>query len=395
MTQGVARRVLTGVAGWAVVLVGLRLTLAAPERCRVPTGTEVRRAAEEAVGWFARNLREDGRWLYAYDRAADRVDPTYNIVRHAGVSLSLAQADRHGIAGARETLDAGLAYALGHLVDTGAGVGFGVEGRDLEAGAAALLASALVERREVTGETVHDGTLRALGRFLAAQVEDDGRVLGWWSPSSGGPVPESTSQYYTGEAFWALARLHTTFPREGWDDPVRRVARYLARERDDREPRFPPVSDHWAAYAYDEIAHWPEGGGLGPGDREYARRQAGLFSVQARWEAQKDGAVTRLTHGADVLAAGVGTWGEGLGALWRASAADPGLADLRAGAAGRLACLSGLLVDRQVGPTEAAAGPRPDATRGAWFSGGRTQMDDQQHALSALLAATAVLEEGG
>lgn len=386
------RRVWVGVLVWVAVAAGLRVTLGAPERCPEPDARAVDRAAEQAVGWFAANLQRDGRWTYGYDRGTDTVDPAYNIVRHAGVALSLAQAARAGFSAAAEVRDRGLAYALDHLVDTGGGGrAFALAGTTVDTGASALLAAALVERRLDTGDRAHDADLAALGRFLAGQVEPDGRVLARFDLAVGHPVPEETSPFFTGETFWALARLHTVFPDGGWDEPAQRIARYVALERDDREPRFPPVSDHWSAYAYGELAQWPGGSALTADDVAYAKRQAGIFSVQVRNESQKGNDLLELTHGGDVLGAGVGTWGEGLAALWRAAGADRDLAGLRSGVAARARCVAGLLVERQVTPAEAGADPRPALTRGAWFADGRTQMDDQQHALSALLGARPII----
>ena len=57
----------------------------------------------------------------------------------------------------------------------------------------------------------------------------------------------------------------------------------------------------------------------------------------------------------------------------------PALAGLRAPLAERSVCLGGILLDRQA---IGAADPRE---RGAWFDGGYTQMDDQQHAMAALI----------
>ena len=48
--------------------------------------------------------------------------------------------------------------------------------------------------------------------------------------------------------------------------------------------------------------------------------------------------------------------------------------------------------DRQVDADEAAATADPDRTRGAWFQFDITQMDDQQHAMSAVLLALPILE---
>jgi hypothetical protein len=69
------------------------------------------------------------------------------------------------------------------------------------------------------------------------------------------------------------------------------------------------------------------------------------------------------------------------------------LEDSQAVVAERVNCVGAMLVERQVRGDEAAAFGDPDRTAGAWFQFGVTQMDDQQHALSALLGALAVTEE--
>ena len=161
-------------------------------------------------------------------------------------------------------------------------------------------------------------------------------------------------------------------------------------ERDDAERRFPPVSDHWGSYALAEMAAWPTApadGQLTDDELAYARRQAGLFGVQARYESQRrDEGIVRYTRGPYALTAGIATVGEGLGGIWRLAAVDDGL-DVDAEAVGdRLVCVAGMLVDRQAHSDD----PRTD---GAWFRLGVTQVDDEQHAISALLAALPVIEE--
>ena len=86
------------------------------------------------------------------------------------------------------------------------------------------------------------------------------------------------------------------------------------------------------------------------------------------------------------LTAGLGTLGEGLGGIHRLAERDPDLDVDRDDVAARLACVAGMLVARQTQSDD----PRLD---GAWFRNDITQVDDQQHAISALLAATAVLED--
>ncbi len=101
--------------------------------------------------------------------------------------------------------------------------------------------------------------MRRLGRFLASQVEPSGAVLAYYDAGTGKPVPDTYSKYYTGEAYWALARLHGQFPDEGWDEPADAVGNYLATERDDAEGHRLAIPDHWAAYGLSETVGAPAG----------------------------------------------------------------------------------------------------------------------------------------
>ena len=70
--------------------------------------------------------------------------------------------------------------------------------------------------------------------------------------------------------------------------------------------------------------------------------------------------------------------------LSRVANAEPQLEDLREPLSARLSCGGGILEERQ---EDAADWPAPDRVEGAWFRDDTTRMDDQQHALSGLLAA--------
>jgi hypothetical protein len=377
--------VATGVLAWVGAL-GSALALAHPESCPAPSPEATLTAARAAVGWTATNQAPDGRFLYRYDGDAGVVVPGYNIVRHAGTLLALEQARAAGIDEATPAAERGHQWAASRVTsfdgDRAALTG--------DTGATALLVVALVERRQVDPSEVDDDQLRRLGRFLATTVTEDGAVVARWDVAADRPIAGTRSPFFTGEVLWALARLHATFPTEGWDEPTHRVARYLTTRRDDVERRFPPVSDHWGSYALAEMAAWPNApaqGVLSDDQLAYARRQAGLFGVQTRFESQRrPTGIVRLTRGPFALTAGIGTVGEGLGGVWRLAATDPDLELDHAVVGERLACVAGMLVARQTHSDD----PRLD---GAWFRLGVTQVDDEQHAISALLAALPALEE--
>lgn len=340
----------------ALLLLGLRVGAAPAERCPPVDRGDARAAAERAVGWFAATQRPDGR--FAYLTSEDGRDlGGYNAVRHAGVLMSLEAAASAGIAAARPVADRGTAWALERLEPAGGGRALADDAGDIRTGATALLVRALLERGRADPALLHD-----LGTFLAGQVRGDGAVLSGWDPRSREPVGEP-NPFFTGEAYWALLGL------DGFDEAKERIGAYLP-VRDDAEDRFPPISDHWAAYSYAAIG-WDD---LTDGQRAHADRMADLFGVQVRGESTRwKGGLQGTLRGGPAGGSGLGTLGEGTGNLLRLYGDDA-----PDGLDHRLRCVAGMLVARQA----------PD---GAWYTDGVTRMDDQQHALSALLFSADVL----
>ncbi len=377
--------------------IGVARFVALPEHCPPIDAAGSRAAATEAVGWFARNQQGDGRWVYRYDREADVVDRRPHVVRQAGITLSLYQAHAAGIDGALGPADAGVDWLLDEVVrhDDWAAIPRDATAAPLAGnaptGASALVVAGLATRRDATGDGRYDADMRALGRFLVAMTEPSGAVGANWDIAAARPVPDDHSPFFTGEAYLALAHLATVDPEGEWGPTADRIGAYLATERDDAEDRFPPTSDHWAAYGLAQMAVDADRP-LDADEQDFAERLAGIFGIQVRYESQRtdEGLNRAVLRGPQVLGAGLGTLGEGLGSLWRlADAGEP--IDRQEVVAERARCVAGMLAERQVGEDEAAGSGHPGLTRGAWFHDDVTQMDDQQHALSALLLAEPLL----
>jgi hypothetical protein len=379
---------------WLVGLVVLRVALVPAEDCPPATPAAVMEAAKQAGDWLAVNLDERGMFTYGYDRATDEVSTGYSIVRHAGAAMSLYQ-----LAGA--TADGAAATAGDHslqflidsaLITTDDWSAIGQEGQPASLGATGLTIAAMGLRRDVTGDASRDDLMRAMGRFIVAQQQPNGSILARWDRQTAASVPDQYDVFATGEALWALAILHRMFPDEGWNRPALLTMDYLVdgtRERNEGEiARLP---DHWAAYALEEFG---KSGLVDDQQLAYARRLAGYFSLRLRVEAQRTGEpVNVAVRGWPGPPAGVGTSGEGMAALYRLALTDARLADIRPDMGARLTCAAGLMAERQVSPGRALEDPRPWLTEGAWFYRSYTQIDDQQHVLSALLGAAGVEED--
>jgi small neutral amino acid transporter SnatA (MarC family) len=370
------------------------VVVAPPERCPSVTGEELRRSSQAAVDWFVRNQERDGSWLYEYDADDDSTSSEYNEVRHAGVTMGLYQAAAAGLPGALGSGDRGTEWALDRLFTDDGWAAFEGQGR-VTTGASALLVAGLVIRREATGDKRYDDVLGRLGRFLVRQTEPSGAVLAEYDAASGAPVPGEYSKYYTGEAYWALALLHRAFPGGRWDETADRIGAYLATSRDEVEDHWPPVPDHWAAYGQAETVEFPDRGRppLTEDEADYAREQADLFGVQARWLAQWHGPWGRVVRGSYEARGGwYGVVGEALTGWWLVAREDPRVGDLQEPIAARARCIAGLALDEQSDADDAADAVRPERVEGAWFIDGVTRMDDQQHALAGLLRTIAIVE---
>jgi hypothetical protein len=352
-----------------LVVVAARIGVAPAERCPRVGPEDARAAIAAGVGWLADGQQRDGRYTYLQTEDGEDLGG-YSVVRHGGVQLALEQAAADGDDTADATAARGRAWAIDHLVAAGGGRALPELDGDARTGASALFALSLLERRAATASREHDAVLVDLGRFLASQVDATGSVSAVWDRSTDAPVPDTHDKFFTGQVLWALNGLADVGLADDRElDALRRVGDYLPL-RDELEDFEPPVSDHWGAYAYDSL-------GL---DRmtsvqvAHAKRVADLIGLQVRGESTRwRGGLISVIRGGHASGSGVGTLGEGGAALLRLFGEDelPGMAE-------RLRCNSGMLVERQ-------------ADDGAWYRDGVTRMDDQQHSISALLAALPVL----
>jgi hypothetical protein len=263
-------------------------------------------------------------------------------------------------------------------------------------GATALLVAGLVHRRDDTGDTTYDELLGEMGRFLVGQVEPSGAVSARYDMKAGAPVAGAYSIYYTGEAYWALVQLQRVFPDGPWSEAADRVGEYIAGPRDEAED-MNHVRDHWAAYGMSETNATTDAGHnrpLSANQIDYARHQAEISGTTVRWLSQERGPWGMVVRGghSELRGGGFGTIGEALTRLWRAARAEPELVDVRDSLAARVRCLAAMTLHEQAGSDEASGASNPALVRGAWFIDGVTRMDDQQHALSALLQSIDVVE---
>ena len=396
----VARVPVRVVVTWLIVslgLVGVARAVALPEACDVTTSTQRRSSVESAIAWIVDNQSANGRFLYRYDAVDDVVEPGYNWVRHAGTMLALEQARLAGFDGVDSAIDSARRAIDAELVRVDAGEPrIGVrDGSIVSTGGTALLLLAVTE--PMIGGTMDADEVafaRGLARHVAGSVwtSNDGVTRVREVADDSLNFSDVVGRFTTGEVAFALARMERLFPGEGWGDRIPDIVDYLVRRKAVEEGFVPDMADHWAAYAFAETTTWSEPLAFDDIARSWARKQMGISSVMIRYEGQlTNGFPDRALRGATALGAAVGTHGEAMAGWTTYFAANRGVDDdMVAAGVARLACNIGTLTARQIDSDEAASYAQPRRVEGAWLSGGVTQVDDQQHAMSAVLAGDRV-----
>lgn len=224
-----------------------------------PTPELLLRAVRAGGDYLARIVGPDGRYEYLYHPLEDRDDSGYGWLRHAGTTYALLEA--YGQFGVPAHL-AAAERALGQLKarlrqDLSSHGVYVVDGNDEEeqkSGGAGLAMLAFAEHAAVTGDRSNLETMRALGRFIIRQQQDDGHFR------SNADVERETGEklkrepiYYQGEATLALMRLYALDPQQQYVDAARRSADWVVRVRDAYTSEDNQEHDHWICYALNEI----------------------------------------------------------------------------------------------------------------------------------------------
>lgn len=382
------KRLTIAIALWVVGLLVFRFALVPPEACSDVDLAAIDTAIVEVRAWLEDSQRPDGTYIYEYDRVADELSTDYNMVRHAGVTMGFYQMGAAGDPTAVPIGDAGLQFMRDHLlvVDDRAYLTF--RGARAELGSSALMLAGLAHRRQATGDRQHDELMQQLARGIERQQRPNG---GFWhlTDANGEPVPDVTSLFSNGEAFWALLLADQQFPAEGYDRAAEAAATYIATQQDEEENvLFPPWASQWSAYGYADLVAI----GISEEQAAYIDDLINRFGAIIRGGAQqRSGRLADWVRTGSARGSGFGTILEATAAMNRLAQAEPRFAHYRKPLEDRLLCVAGLVVAGQQSDEDAARYANPDLVKGAWFVDDLTRMDDQQHHLSGLLATRAFL----
>lgn len=240
-----------------------------------------------SVNWLYSNMSGDGRFLYYYDGVADSIidhahpnrteqNNYYNILRHCGGVIALLRAyeltaDDKYIPAAQKALNFLLKNVREHSYKNRKAY-YVFYNKKAKLGGTGVALIALLQYRQITGDTKFDDYIFGMADHLLSRITDDGEMLGYYihpQYNDGKPIISPTpkqkrllfSFYYPGEALMALAMFErqmnlTDRLREEVTAASKRALDFLVKIRPVKyADMFRPLpSDSWLMQAIEQWA---------------------------------------------------------------------------------------------------------------------------------------------
>ena len=205
----------------------------------------VKDSVTSAARYLARNQRRDGSFRYELNALTAGESPDYNYPRHAGATYFLARAGNqfHDAQLLRAARRAGAFMKDRATLRCGEHACIG-EGEQTDIGSSALALLSYVELLNGGSEEFRAPALE-LSQFLRAQQRADGEFQHFYSLSEQHPIDAQT-EYYTGEAAFALSRVQRVSGDPKDLEAARRALSFLVA----RSPWFLGSHYFWGA------EHW-------------------------------------------------------------------------------------------------------------------------------------------
>ena len=216
-------------------------------------------AAINGGDYLIDSVKDDGRFVYSYLPKSDQESEDYNILRHAGTIYAMA--DLYQETGDQRLLDA-MKRAVGFLGTyirrcpvSGGFENCIVEEDEAKLGGTALAVLAFTQYMQSTGEVDLLEETRSLARWIVSTQNASGEFKTHKLEYPSGKPIDFNSQYYPGEAVYALARLYTLDKNTLWLSSAAQGAKWLAHDRIQGKTNEEIIHDHWLLLGLNELQH--------------------------------------------------------------------------------------------------------------------------------------------
>jgi len=213
--------------------------------------------ADQGGQYLTRSVKSDGSFVYSYYPKQDEYEPDYNILRHAGTIFAMMQLyevnqDPALLAAAEQAVKY-LIASMRICPQEDAYAICVVEGGESKLGGNGLAILALLRYMDATDSDQYISQTQDMGRWIQNVQGEDGEFKVHKQSFPGGEKIDFTSEYYPGEAIFALTQLHKIDGDESWLDTAEAAVDWLVnvRDADVSDNRLP--HDHWLLYGIYEL----------------------------------------------------------------------------------------------------------------------------------------------
>lgn len=214
-------------------------------------------AVDIAADYLIRSIDFNGKFSYSYFPKADKEDPKYNILRHAGTIYSMLEVyEIKRDTGILKAIQRGIRFLINQMheiIVNGESTLVVVENNEIKLGGNGLATLALAKYIQLTQEKRYLSILQKLGLWIVNTQDNQGKFTIHKQSYDGVVDLNFKSDYYPGEALFALSRLYQLDPNPRWLKAAVNGALYLINVRDKGLPDEKLNHDHWLLYALNEI----------------------------------------------------------------------------------------------------------------------------------------------
>lgn len=202
-------------------------------------------------------VKDDGSFLISYRSKQDKEAEKNNMSSHAGAIYSMLElyevsSDAALLEKSRLAIDY-LVKQVGFRDESSRRLAFVVENDFIHLGDSALAALALCKFTKITGDAQYLDLIEQLGNWIRSVQAESGEFFVHKQSYPEGEITDFISDYYPGEAVFALCRIYELLPKPEWVDTAERGAKWLINIRD-KEVNINAVKhDHWLLYTLNEL----------------------------------------------------------------------------------------------------------------------------------------------
>lgn len=207
--------------------------------------------------YFKNAVKEDGSFVYEYHPPTNGESPEYNMLRHAGTIYAMSelyQMTKDKIL--LEKIQKTITFLLGkskNIQMNNQEASVVLDGDSVKLGGNALAILALTKYMEATDTREYLETAQKLARWIQTTQSGEGRFLIHKQNFTTKEVSNFISNYYPGEAIYALASLYKMDNNKEWLTAAEKAAHYLISVRDGEKTAEQLNQDHWLLYGLNEL----------------------------------------------------------------------------------------------------------------------------------------------